>query len=169
MLLAMTALLTASVAKQPQAPATGIAGPVSQDQPKNSATPSATARRRKIPCKTLENASLCYWTHGRLWYQSWNFTWLLWKIGTHHLFKICDEPVFLSMESTGDCWDPEFPANLKSTYAVDRRRWERSGGQGEYYPPEVFGDFEICPLEPERAGWRQYACIESAKITYVDQ
>ena len=73
------------------------------------------------------------------------------------------------MESTGDCWDPEFPANLRRIYAADKRRWERSEGQGVYYPPEVFGDFEICPLEPEKPGWRQYACIESAKITYVDQ
>ena len=31
----------------------------------------------------------------------------------------------------------------------------------------VFGDFEICPLEPERKGERQYACVESTKITFV--
>jgi len=27
----------------------------------------------------------------------------------------------------------------------------------------VFGDFEVCPLEPEKAGVMQAACIESAK------
>lgn len=27
----------------------------------------------------------------------------------------------------------------------------------------IFGDFEICPLEPEHKGEMQNACIESAK------
>ncbi len=169
MLLAMTALFTASAVKQSRAPAMGIAGPATQDQPISSATASANPSRRKIACKTPQNASLCYWTHGRLSFYSFNFTWLLWKIGTHRLLKICDEPTYLSRQSTGDCGDPEFPANLQGIYATDQRRWKRDGGHGEYSPPDVFGDFEICPLEPEKKGERQYACVESTKITFVQK
>ncbi len=174
MLLAMTALIAANVPGEPQAPATGEMGTSSQDAAKQSsaASPSTvtpSASKRKIPCKTPENASLCYWTHGRLSYYSVNFTWLLWKIRANRLLKICDEPTYSSMQSTGDCGDPEFPANLERIYDADRRRWKRGGGHGEYFPPDVFGNFEICPLEPERKGERQYACIESAKMTFVQK
>lgn len=166
MLLALGAL-TAGLPREPQA-STAAGDRKSQEQEKPSATASAGAGHRKIPCKTPENATTCYWTHGRLSYRSVNFTWLLWKIGTHRLLKICDEPTFLSMQSTGDCADPEFPENLQRIYDADYRRWKRGDGDGDYYyPPDVFADFEICPLEPERKGERQYACIESAKITFV--
>src|SRR2546423_7018543 len=95
LLLALTAALTVEVPRQSQAPATGTVS--SQQQPKRSNNTVAGRGARKIPCKTPENASQCYWTHGRLWYESWHFTWLLWKIGTHRLLKICDEPIFLNM------------------------------------------------------------------------
>ncbi len=169
MLIALAASLTANLPREPQTPATGGAGRASQDQAKPSAKTSPSASARKIPCKTPENAVLCYGTHGRLSYYSVNFTWLLWKIGTNRLLKICDEPTYSSMQSTADCADPEFPANLQRVYDADRRRSKSVGGHGEYLPPDVFADFEICPLEPERKGERQYACIEFAKITFVQK
>src|SRR5713226_10635014 len=170
MLMAVAALFTANVARQSQAPATGGAAETGTQEPaKPSATASPKGSKRKIPCKTPQNASLCYWAHGRLSYYSVNFTWLLWKIGTHRLLKICDEPTYVSMQSTGDCAAPEFPADLGRIYDTDWRRWKRGGGHGDYFPPDVFGDFEICPLEPERKGERQFACIESAKITFVQK
>jgi hypothetical protein len=168
-LLAIAAFCMAGGAGQSQAPTHKAATTASQDQAKTSTKTSPIARERKIPCKTPDNATLCYWTHGRLSYYSVTFTWLFWEIGTHRLLKICDEPTYLSMQSTGDCGDPEFPANLESIYDADERRWKRGGGHGEYSPPDVFGDFEICPLEPERKGERQYACIESTKITFVQK
>jgi hypothetical protein len=166
-LFAIVALLTA-ISVRPQAPATRPAKPSpSQAEPSPAAT--ANTAKRKIPCKTPENASICYWAHGRLSFYSANGTWLLWKIGTGRLLKICDYPTYRSMQGTGDCADPEFPANLERIYDADERRWKRGGGHGDYFPPDVFGDFEICPLEPERKGERQYACIESAKITFVQK
>lgn len=33
----------------------------------------------------------------------------------------------------------------------------------------IFADFEVCPLEPEKAGTMQAACIESAKNITVSQ
>lgn len=164
LLLALATSLTASLPGQSPSPAKPTRNSAEQ------VTPSANegTGNRKIPCKTPENAATCYWTHGRLSYRSVNFTWLLWKIGTHRLLKICDQPTFLSMQGTGDCADPEFPKNLQRIYDADHRRWQRGGEDGDYYyPPDVFADFEICPLEPERKGERQYACIESAKITFV--
>src|SRR5438105_3361127 len=140
-----------------------------QGKPDATAKRSADLPKRKIPCKVPENVSSCYRTHGRLSYRSVNFTWLLWKIGTHRLLKICDDPTFKAMQSTGDCDDREYPANLRRIYDYDKRRWKRVGRHGDYYPPDVFGDFEICPLEPEREGVRQYACIESAEISFVQK
>jgi hypothetical protein len=32
----------------------------------------------------------------------------------------------------------------------------------------VYADFEVCPLEPERSGWMQAACIETAKNVFVE-
>jgi len=105
MLLVMTALITANVPGEPQAPATAGANATSQDEARASATPDASAQakpsaaasssaaKRKIPCKTPENASICYWTTAAPYY-SVNFTWLLWKNRTHRLLKICDEPTF---------------------------------------------------------------------------
>ena len=167
LLLTLTAAFKAEVPRQSRAPATGAAP--SQRLPNKSEKALASNNGRKIPCKTPENASQCYWTHGRLSYYSVNFTWSLWKVGTHRRLKICDESTFVSRQGTGDCVDPEFPANLQKIYDIDRRRWKREGGQGEYVPPDVFADFEICPLDPEQAGVRQYACVESAKITFVEK
>ncbi len=169
MLLAMTAFIAANAPGEPQAPATGGTSTRAQDQSKSATSASTSSPKRKIPCKTPENAATCYWAHSRLSYYSVNFTWLLWKIGTHRILKICDEPTFLSMQSTGDCLAPEFPANLERIYDSDRRRWKRGGGHGDYYPPDVYADFEICPLERERKGERQYACVESAKVTFAQK
>jgi hypothetical protein len=32
----------------------------------------------------------------------------------------------------------------------------------------IYGDFEVCPLEPERPGAMQMSCIESAKNIVVE-
>jgi hypothetical protein len=167
-LLALTALIAAELSGKPQGTSTPAESRTSQGQVKPAENAAANGGRT-IPCKTPENVSSCYRARGRLSYQSVNFTWLLWKIGTHRLLKICDDPTFKAMQSTGDCDDPEYPANLRRIYDSDRRRWKRAGGHGDYYPPDVFGDFEICPLEPERRGVRQYACIESAEISFVQK
>jgi hypothetical protein len=44
--------------------------------------------------------------------------------------------------------DP-LPANLTSIFAHD-------------ISAVVFGDFEVCPATPEKAGWLQGVCIETA-------
>jgi hypothetical protein len=73
----------------------------------------------------------------------------LWKIGTKRVLAIFSGP---SIDRYGlDGETPELPLNIEKYFSrLDN-------------PYEVFGDFEVCPLEPEKAGVMQAACVESAK------
>lgn len=103
--------------------------------------------KRKIACKTPENARLCYWTHGRLRFGNGTPALRLWKIGTKRVLGIFSGPGSEKLDE-GDNEHPELPPNLQKYNLFE-------GG--------VFGDFEVCPLEPEKNGHMQSACIESAK------
>jgi hypothetical protein len=168
MLLVMVTLLTASVARRPPAPATGIAGPASQDQPKNSATGPVNASRRKIPCKTPENASLCYWTHGRLSFYEDYPPLRIWKIGADRLLGVFSGPSGFPPRDNRQLFLPELPANLARIYE-DRGNWEPPIDDHVYYPADVFADFNVCPLIPEKKGKMQPICIESAKNIFVQR
>jgi hypothetical protein len=110
--------------------------------------------RRKIACKTPENASTCYWMHGRLSFADGNPSIRVWKIGTHHMLGILSGPG-AEKRDPNDSLHPELPANVDRAFkSMDTR---------------VFADFEICPLEPEASGEMQDACIESAKNIVVGQ
>ena len=110
-------------------------------------TTAGELQRRTIPCKTPENTNSCYWQHGRIGYYNGTPAIRLWKIGTNRLLAIYSGP---SVDRYGlDNEDPQMPANLKRTLKPSQN--------------QVFGDFEVCPLEPEREGAMQAACIESAK------
>jgi hypothetical protein len=108
--------------------------------------------KRRIPCRVPANSSSCYWTHGRLSFYSGTPSFRLWKIGTHRVLGIYSGP---SVDLYGlDNESPEFPPSIYSAFALS-----------EHTPPydvRIFGDFEVCPLEPETAGKMQAACIESA-------
>jgi len=113
-----------------------------------------SAPTRKIPCKTPENVTTCFWTHGRLQEYEGTPAYRLWKIGTRHLFGIYSGPsAWRGNRLAIDNEDPELPSNL--------RELVQSG------LVQVFADFEVCPLEPERPGSIQAACIESAKNLFV--
>ena len=110
--------------------------------------------KRKVPCKTPENAASCYWTRGRLQEYEGTPAYRLWKIGTNHFLGIYSgASVWRGDRLAIDNENPEFPPNVS--------RLIHSGSV------QVFGDFEICPLEAERAGFMQAACIESAKNLFV--
>jgi hypothetical protein len=71
----------------------------------------------------------------------------LWKIGTKRILGIYSGP---SVDRYGlDNENPELPYNLS-------RKWDPLKGR-------AFGDFEVCPLEPEKPDTMQAVCIESAK------
>jgi hypothetical protein len=67
---------------------------------------------------------------------------------SRHLFGILSGPGSLPEL---DNEDPQVPDNLAKVMPRDP----------SYV--DVFGDFEVCPLEPEKPGSMQMACIESAK------
>lgn len=108
--------------------------------------------KRKIPCKTSANSATCYWTHGRLMVTNGTPAFRLWKIGTKRILAIFSGPD-AEKRDEGDNERPELPQNVARTL----RPFENY----------IFADFEICPLEPERPGVMQSACIESARNIVV--
>lgn len=113
-------------------------------------------RARRVPCKTESNAVSCYWTHGRLQYGNGTPALRLWKTGTNRLLGIYSgPPVNVRGDDKGDNEDPELPASV-STRLIPTKTI-------------IWADFEVCPLEPEKAGVMQPACIESAKNVFVEK
>ena len=105
--------------------------------------------KRKVACKIPENATGCYWTHGRLSIYNGNPTFRLWKIGTRRLLGIYSGPGFGPFDAAlNEEDDLELPANLK---------------RYDFTKVTVFGDFDVCPLATEKEDRMQPACIEAAK------
>jgi len=164
------AALLASVAVRPQAPetkkdSTGGAQPSTKPGASNAL---AQTRPRRIPCKTRENASVCYRTKGRLSVYNGNPSLRIWKIGTHRILGIFNGPSHFPPQEIADNENPDLPSSVERAYAADRRRWERDG-ESAYDLPDIFADFEVCPLEPEKPGWMQAVCIESAAQIFIDK
>jgi hypothetical protein len=169
-LLAIAAFFMIKVAGQPQAPALGGAADTgSQSQAKNSTKTSPSARGRKIPCKTSENASLCYWTHGRLSIYEGTVPYRIWKIGTYRLLGVFSGPSHYPAVTDDDVFDPELPAELLDAYEANNRRQKHVTGTMWAIPPPVFADFQVCPLRPKIKGERQPVCIESAKNIFIEK
>lgn len=164
LLLTLATSLAASLPDQSQSPARTA---------KNSAGQSTQfadmgMSKRRIPCKTPENALVCYWTHGRLSIYQGNPTLRIWKIGTHRMLGIYNGPSHFPPHMIADDENPELPANLDHAYLADRRLWEREGTSDHGFP-DIFADFEVCPLEPEKQGWMQAACVESSRNIFVQK
>jgi hypothetical protein len=79
----------------------------------------------------------------------------LWKIGTKRLLGIYSGPGSERRDPL-DNEHPELPANLAARYDMEPGTW-------------AYADFEVCPLEPERTGFMQAACIESAKNIHIEK
>jgi hypothetical protein len=174
MLLGTAALFTASIPGESQSPATARAGAASQDQAKPSVIAprkqnnAAASGNRKIPCKTSENGSLCYWTHGRLGVYNGNPSGRIWKTGTRRLLGVFNGPSHFPPRTIADNESPELPLNLERAYEADHRRWKESGAR--YYEfPVIFADFEVCALEPEKKGEMQAVCVESATNIFLQR
>src|SRR5580658_10032560 len=122
-------------------------------------TPAGSVEpKRDIPCKTPAIAASCYWTHGRLGVSNGNPSYRLWKIGTTRELGIFSGP---SVDRFGlDSEGPELPANVERALHV---------GTDTPFGYRVFGDFEVCPLEPEKPQVMQAACIEAAKNLVVQK
>jgi len=115
-------------------------------------SPAQRVSKRKIPCKTPANAATCYWTHGRLSLYNGTPAFRLWKIGTHRVLGIYSGPPSERRHDL-DNENPEFPVEVRQKF--------------QPFQNQIFADFEVCPLEPERPHAMQAACIESAKNIVV--
>jgi hypothetical protein len=107
---------------------------------------------RKTPCKVPELAKSCYWTHARLQFYNGTPALRLWKIGTRRVLGVYSGP--LVDRKSLDNEDPELPENVS----------RKLNG----FTNRVFGDFEICPLEPEKPHTMQAVCIESANNLAIE-
>ena len=127
-----------------------------------------SAGQRKIPCKTPQNASSCYWTRGRITCCNGNPAMRMWKVGTKRILGILSGPDS-QRHDLEDSLHPELPSNLERAYQAEykRRVAMKDSDAGDSEP--TFGDFEVCPLEPERPGWMQPVCIESAKNIFFQR
>jgi hypothetical protein len=130
------------------------------------ALPQQTTAKRKIPCKAPENAVTCYWTHGRLSVYNGTPPWRMWKIGTHRLLAIFSGPSAFPPRNNQDSLNPELPPNLADAYKAEE---PRKGRLKEPLPDPAFGDFEVCPLEPERKDEMQAVCIEAVKNLFLQK
>jgi hypothetical protein len=132
-----------------------LQGPPQAAAQQPSAVPrtGATAQRQ-IPCKVPENASMCYWTRGRLAFYNGNPPYRVWKVGTKRVLGVFSGTAAWPPKDQSDQLDPELPNNLRTLFKPPGNR--------------IFGDFEICPLESERPGWMQAVCIESATHLFVE-
>lgn len=171
LLLGVALAFTATPPGEPQASATANSAIVSQDAAKQSSTASAGAgtsstNKRKIPCKTPENASLCYWAHGRLSFYADYPPLRIWKIGADRLLGVFSGPSSFPPRDNRQLFLPELPANLARMYK-DRKNWEPPDDDHVYYPADVFADFNVCPLIPEKKGKMQPVCIESVNNIFV--
>src|SRR5271165_2120409 len=138
MLLAFAASLTANLPGEPQTPATRGARRASQDHANPSAKTSPSASARKIPCKTPENAALCYWTHGRLSVANGNPTYRIWRIGTHRMLGVFNGPSHFPPRTVADNEFPELPPELYRAYEADNRAHKKATGIMWAVSPPVF-------------------------------
>lgn len=126
------------------------------------------APKRKVPCKTPENASSCYWTRGRITCCNGNPAMRMWKVGTMRILGIFSGPNAWQAD-VEDSLHPQLPSNLEEAYEAEYKRRMAVKDRDAADTEPVFGDFEICPLEPERPGWMQSVCIESARNLFFQK
>jgi len=156
-MLSVTALLALALGAQA----------VPQDSPPAAAPTQDASPQRTIPCKTPENASMCYWTRGRLNFYQGNPAYRIWKVGTKRILGIYSGPNSQRIDPLDNEF-PEFPANLRRAYNAEYDHNVALKRSTPELVGPVFADFEICPLEPERASWMQAVCIESAKNMFAE-
>jgi hypothetical protein len=115
-----------------------------------STTASGAQRYRQQPCKTPDIATSCFRTHARLSAGNGTPAVRLWPIGSHHLYGIYSNRYgMIHDSSTLDNEGPKLP-DLVLKHISHQGGWR------------MYGDFEVCPLEPPKQGHMQAACIAGA-------
>ena len=103
-----------------------------------SAASNAAAAR---PCKADPRVvGECFRVHGRLSFYNGNPSFRIWWVGTPRILGVNDDE------------DPIAPDKIAGHLSTDK---------------DIFGDFVVCPLTVERAGWMRRVCVESAEHLVV--
>jgi hypothetical protein len=87
----------------------------------------------------------------------------MWKIGTTRMLGIYDgnfNDEAEQGEEQPELLPPGLTQLLELHKATDDFTWGRIS---------LVGDFEVCPLTAERAGWMQMVCIKAAKNVVLRQ
>ncbi|MGC2163200.1 MAG: hypothetical protein WA634_14910 [Silvibacterium sp.] len=113
-----------------------------------------TGHPRRYVCKTPKLAPSCYWTRGQLKFWEGTPSLRLWKIGTRRILGIYSGPATYPGDLDGDNEHPELPPNVQAKLKP--------------FENQIYADFEVCPLEPEKPKTMQAACLEAAKNIVVD-
>jgi hypothetical protein len=89
----------------------------------------------------------------------------MWKVGTNRIVTIFNGPSRFPPRDQEEVQNPEFPDNLERAYAAESPRLQKLN---QFMFDPAYGDFEICPLEPDKPGVSQAVCIESVKNIFFD-
>ena len=117
--------------------------------PAHSGRALASKDYRQEQCKTTEILQSCVHVHGRLTAGNGTPSTRLWQIGSHHIYGIYSNRYGFTHDSeTLDNEAPELHFALPKS--IDGLQWT------------IYGDFEVCPLEPLTEGHMQAACIVGA-------
>lgn len=113
---------------------------------------AADTSYRHEPCKPVQVSGSCARVHGRLSAGNGTPRVRLWQIGTHHIYGIYSNKYGFSHDSRA--LDNEAPElHFKLPKGTEDPFWM------------VYGNFEVCVLEPRTQGQMQAACI--AKASHV--
>jgi hypothetical protein len=87
----------------------------------------------------------CYVVHGRATFGNGTPALRIWPVGTKRMLGVTAGPI------ADDADDPIAPKNLAIPGGAEA----------------LYGDFEVCPFTPERKGYMQMVCVESASHIFV--
>jgi hypothetical protein len=87
----------------------------------------------------------CYTVHGRATFGNGTPALRIWPVGTKRMLGVTAVPI------ADDADDAIVPKNFGIPNGADG----------------VYGDFEVCPFTPERKGFMQMVCVESASHIFV--
>jgi len=85
-------------------------------------------------------AEPCFWLHGRLFAANGNPTFRIWPIGTKRILGV----------STGEAIG-DLPAPVQPLFSSDA------------FDVDVYGDYQVCPLAPDRRGWMRFVRLVQAR------
>ena len=88
----------------------------------------------------------CSWTHGRMTAGNGTPAIRIWPRGTHRLLGV----VNLEHPIADDAYAPTLPDHVSKLFT---RRNDFT----------VWGDFYVCPVAPERAGWMRFVIVKQAR------